>query len=210
MQFTREQLAYNISFWRVTSFLDHFHHLLNCSKLPSFCFSCSITSTCQVRAWRAFAYSPVATLGWAVSQSRACRPSWIFSGSDRKAAGPKAACVTVVAPPNGTSDPWPSQVCRSVWTSVVCISVHVCLLLQSCLIRFVTLWTAARQSPQSMGFSRQEYWSGLLYPPPEGLPSPEIKPVPPAQGSFTTEPPGKPPDVFVCTTPYAGRNIKNV
>ena len=64
-------------------------------------------------------------------------------------------------------------------------------------------------APQSMGFSRQEYWSGLLYPPPEGLPSPEIKPVPPAQGSFPTEPPGKPPDVFVCTTPYAGRNIKN-
>ena len=32
---------------------------------------------------------------------------------------------------------------------------------------FVTLWTVARQAPLSMGFSRQEYWSGLPFPPPE-------------------------------------------
>ena len=31
---------------------------------------------------------------------------------------------------------------------------------------FVTLWTVARQASQSMGFSRQEYWSGLLFPSP--------------------------------------------
>ena len=41
---------------------------------------------------------------------------------------------------------------------------------------FVTLWTAARQAPLSMGFSRQEYWSGLPCPPPGDLPDPGIKP----------------------------------
>ena len=41
---------------------------------------------------------------------------------------------------------------------------------------FVTPWTVAHQAPLSMGFSRQEYWGGLLCPPPGGLPNPGIKP----------------------------------
>ena len=36
-----------------------------------------------------------------------------------------------------------------------------------CVQLFATLWTIAYQAPLSMGFSRQEYWSGLPYPPPE-------------------------------------------
>ena len=40
---------------------------------------------------------------------------------------------------------------------------------------FVTLWTSACQAPLSMGFSRQEYWSGLPCPPPRDLPGPGIK-----------------------------------
>ena len=40
-----------------------------------------------------------------------------------------------------------------------------------------TLWTIAHQAPLSMGFSSQEYWRGLPYPPPAGLPNPRIKPV---------------------------------
>ena len=44
---------------------------------------------------------------------------------------------------------------------------------------FVTLWTVAHQSPLSMGFSRQEYRSGLLCPPPGNLPDPGIEPVSP-------------------------------
>ena len=43
---------------------------------------------------------------------------------------------------------------------------------------FATLWTVARQAPLSMGFSRQEYWSGLTCPPPGDLPDPGMKPVP--------------------------------
>ena len=42
---------------------------------------------------------------------------------------------------------------------------------------FASLWTVAHQTPLSMGFSRQEYWSGLPCPPPGNLPDPEIKPV---------------------------------
>ena len=46
----------------------------------------------------------------------------------------------------------------------------------SCVWLFVTLWTVAGQAPLSIGFSMQEYWSGLLCPPPGNLPNPEIKP----------------------------------
>ena len=44
----------------------------------------------------------------------------------------------------------------------------------------VTSWTVARQAPLSMGFSRQEYWSGLPFLPPGDLPEPGIKPESPA------------------------------
>ena len=40
---------------------------------------------------------------------------------------------------------------------------------------FVTLWTVARQAPLSMGFPRQEYWSGLPFPSPGDLPNPGIE-----------------------------------
>ena len=40
---------------------------------------------------------------------------------------------------------------------------------------FVTLWTVACQAPLSMGFPRQEYWSGLPFPPPGDLPNPGIE-----------------------------------
>ena len=43
-----------------------------------------------------------------------------------------------------------------------------------------TPWTVARQAPMSMGFSRQEYWSGLPCPPPGNLPGPGTEPVAPA------------------------------
>ena len=52
----------------------------------------------------------------------------------------------------------------------------------------------ARQAPLSMGFPRQEYWSGLPFPSPGGLPDPGTEPRSPTLTSsfFTTEPPGKP------------------
>ena len=45
---------------------------------------------------------------------------------------------------------------------------------------FATPWTVARQAPLSMGFSKQEYWSGLPFPSPGDLPDPGIKPRSPA------------------------------
>ena len=59
---------------------------------------------------------------------------------------------------------------------------------------FVTPWTVACQAPLSMGFSTQEYWSGLPFSSPGDLHDPEIKPTSPALtgGFFTTESPGKP------------------
>ena len=59
---------------------------------------------------------------------------------------------------------------------------------------FVTLWTVALQAPPFMGFSKQEYWSGLLFPSPGDLPDPGIEPRSPAlqADTLTSEPPGKP------------------
>ena len=59
---------------------------------------------------------------------------------------------------------------------------------------FVTPWTVALQAPLFMGFPRQEYRKGLLFPSPGALPDTGIKPGSPALegGFFTTEPPGKP------------------
>ena len=59
---------------------------------------------------------------------------------------------------------------------------------------FAIPWTVAHQAPLSMGFPRQEYWSGLPFPPPGDLPDPGIKPVSPALAGrfFTAEPLGEP------------------
>ena len=45
----------------------------------------------------------------------------------------------------------------------------------SCVQLFAPLWTVAHQAPSSMGFSRQEYWSGLPHPPLGDLPDPGIE-----------------------------------
>ena len=45
---------------------------------------------------------------------------------------------------------------------------------------FASSWTIANQAPLSMGFSRQEYWSGLPFPTPGDLPNPGIEPRSPA------------------------------
>ena len=72
----------------------------------------------------------------------------------------------------------------------------ICQLLLSC--KVVSLLpphgTVASQAPLSMGFSRQEYWSGLPFPSPGHPPDAGMKPTSPtlAGGFLTTEPPGKP------------------
>ena len=59
---------------------------------------------------------------------------------------------------------------------------------------FATPWTVGHQAPLSMGFSRQEYCSGLPFPSPGDLPNPGIEPRSPAlqADDLLSEPPGKP------------------
>ena len=69
----------------------------------------------------------------------------------------------------------------------------------------VISWTVALQAPLSMGFSRQEYWSGLSFPSPDHLPNPEMKPTSPASSAlagqfFATELPGKSPLMYIYYT----------
>ena len=56
-----------------------------------------------------------------------------------------------------------------------CVSILKALVAQSC-PTLAALWTVDRQAPLSMGFSRQEYWSGLPCLPPGDLPDPGIEP----------------------------------
>ena len=76
--------------------------------------------------------------------------------------------------------------------------VYTCMLSHfNCVQLFATLWTEAHQAPLSVGFSRQEYWSGLPCPPLEDLPDSEIEPMSPVSlalhaDSLPTGPPGKP------------------
>ena len=67
----------------------------------------------------------------------------------------------------------------------------------SCVQLFATPWTVAYQAPPSMGFSRQECWSGLPFPSSGDLPNPGIEPGSPALQADTllSEPPGKPKNV---------------
>ena len=57
-----------------------------------------------------------------------------------------------------------------------------------------TPWTVARQAPLSLGFPRQEYWSGFPFSSPGDLPNTGVKPKSPAlaEGCFPAEPTGKP------------------
>ena len=74
------------------------------------------------------------------------------------------------------------------------VCVCVCAQSFSQVQLFVIQWTIACQAPMSMGFSRQECWSGLPFPPPGDLPAPGIEPTSPAlqEDSLPSEPPGKP------------------
>ena len=81
---------------------------------------------------------------------------------------------------------------------LTCLCVHAQSL--TCVQLFVTPWTVAHQAPLSVGFPRQEYWSGLPFPSPGDLPNPGIEPRSPASPVlagrfFTTAPPGKPHDL---------------
>ena len=81
----------------------------------------------------------------------------------------------------------------------VCACMHECLHVQL----FLIPWIIAHQAPLSMGFSSQEYWSVLPFPPPGDFPSPGIEPCSPvspalASRSLTIMPPEKPLILLIC------------
>ena len=80
------------------------------------------------------------------------------------------------------------------------MSMHACCRFS---LTLCDLWTVTLQAPLSMGFSRQEYWSGLPCPPPGDLPKTEIKPsslMSPALDSLPLVPPGKPTKEMVLSS----------
>ena len=83
-----------------------------------------------------------------------------------------------------------SDMKTDIFVSVLC----QCLKSLSHVWLFAIPWTVAHQAPTSMGFSRQEYWSGLPFPSPGDLPKPGIEPRSPTlqADALTSEPPGKP------------------
>ena len=108
-----------------------------------------------------------------------------------------------------------SQNCSALWPSRAysakeTISSSVCA--QSCVLRlFATSWTVACQTPLSMGFPRQKYWSGLPFPTPGDLSDPGIEPASPASPAlagrfFTTALPGKP--LFSSISPKPSPKLK--
>ena len=73
------------------------------------------------------------------------------------------------------------------------MSVHVHMCVPGCVRLLAAQWTVAHQAPLSMEISRQEYWSGLPFPPAGPLPDPGMEPVFPMSpalrnDSLATEP----------------------
>ena len=63
---------------------------------------------------------------------------------------------------------------------------------------FATPWTGAHQAPLTMGFPRQEYWSGLPFPSPGALPNPGIEPMSPVSPALQADSlPSESPDMLV-------------
>ena len=100
---------------------------------------------------------------------------WIIQGSAAVVLMALAGCLAWLAP---------GDKCQE------CVGMLNCF---TCVRLFATLWTVAHQAPLSMGFSRQEYFSGLPCPPPGNLPNPGSEIGPPAlqTDSLPGEPQGK-------------------
>ena len=76
------------------------------------------------------------------------------------------------------------------WPELIMCILSGTLYMLSCVQLFPTPWTVAHQAPLSMGFSRQDYWSGLPFPSPGDLPDAGIEPGSPTlqADSFLSEP----------------------
>ena len=91
----------------------------------------------------------------------------------REAGGAEALWAESEKPEVTVSDWWPVESHSEMASVFMCVCVLGCF---GHIQLFATLQTVAIQAPLPMGFSRQEYWSGLPCPSPEDLPDPGIKP----------------------------------
>ena len=93
--------------------------------------------------------------------------------------------------------------------SYVCVCVCACMLSHSVVSDSLISWTVACQVPLSMGFSRQEYWSGLPFPTLGDFPHPGMEPGSPAlqADSSPSEPPGKPISIYLSIYMYSSLSI---
>ena len=93
------------------------------------------------------------------------------------------------------SEPWVRVLAKAYYSSLACVKWSEENLRKQGFALFQMLFRkVAHHAPLSMGFYKQEYWSGLLCPPPGDLPNPGIKPRSPAlqTDDLLSEPPGKP------------------
>ena len=110
-------------------------------------------------------------------------PSDLYSTLNLEPASGRAACVCFSSPPlPAVPRPAPPSE-HSQRVCLISIRSHITKESQSVSHTVVSdsaiPWTVARQAPPSMGFSRQEYWSGLPFPYPGDLPNSGIEPRPP-------------------------------
>ena len=142
------------------------------------CVDCSLTGSSLHGIFQA------GILEWvAISFSR---------GSSQCRGWTQVSCITCIAGGFFTSSHWED-----------CICICTCTYLLSHVQLFATPWTVAYQAPLSTGFSRQEYWNGLLFLSLGDLPNPAIEPGSPALqvGSFRSEAPRK-PSMYMCVCVY--------
>ena len=135
---------------------------------------------------------------WATSLSlftfmhwrRKWQPTPVFLPGESQGRGSLVGCRPGVAQ-SRTRLKWLSSSSSNTW-------LFLFLVTKSCPTLFSTPRTVAFPASLSMGFPRQEYWSGSPFPSPGDHPNPGIEPVSPAltSGFFTTEPPEKP--ILLC------------
>ena len=95
------------------------------------------------------------------------------------------------------------SLCHPIWAGAVLTSEFLKVKSLSRVRLFAAPWTVAHQASPSMGFSRQEYWSGLPFPSPGDLPHPGIEPRSPVLQADTL--PSEPPwSLFSATPPGLG------
>ena len=164
------------------SLLEHSYMKICKVRWGSNMCSCSVTKSCLALCNPMDCTLPGFSVH-GISQARI--PEWVAISFSRlifltQALNPMSSALAggfFTTKPPGKPNVW--------WSEVKWLS-HVWL--------FATPWTAAYQAPPSMGFSRQEYWSGLPFPSPGDLPNPGIEPRSPALWADTlpSKPPGKP------------------